>query len=171
MNQFPPLSNWFRFLEQNELYDQTKTINNGYYEHNECLFFTLLWKYGADKESFIKEFVKLIARIRTGGDEGNGSDLELLYLDLVSYIDNNSSSYSLTERTEFVNNVFATGMKSGNTGTIDLDMCRGYIGEILYVKLPKNWTRNILTKKENYECNLANFAGAILRVVGILKLL
>lgn len=42
---------------------------------------------------------------------------------------------------------------------------------LLSVKLPKNWTRNILTKKENYECNLANFAGAILRVVWILKLL
>jgi hypothetical protein len=34
-----------------------------------------------------------------------------------------------------------------------------------FVKLPKNWTRNILTKKKNYECNLANFAGAIFKVV------
>lgn len=132
MNQFPPLSNWFRFLEQNELYDQTKTISNWYYEHNECSFFTLLWIDWADKNYFIKEFVKLIARIRTWWDERNWSDLELLYLDLINYIENSSSSYSLEERVEFINNVFSTWMKSWKTWTIDLDMCRGYIGEILY---------------------------------------
>lgn len=132
MNSFPPITNRFRFLEQDELYDQTKTINNGYYEHNECLFFTLLWKEWADTNSFIKEFVKLIARMRTWWEDWSWSYLELLYLELVNYIDNNSTSYSLQERTEFVNTVFANWMKSGNTWTIDRDMCRGYIGEILY---------------------------------------
>jgi hypothetical protein len=133
MRNFPPLINWFRFINEGGLTDiQWKTVINWYYEYNDCSFFTLLWKNSADKDDFIKEFVKLIARIRTWWDKWEWTLLESYYLDLVNFIDNNVSSLSQEIRKEFVDNIFANWMKSWTTQNIDKDMCRWYIWEIIY---------------------------------------
>lgn len=150
MNQFPSLSNWFRFLEQNELYDQTKTINKWYYEHNECLFFTLLWKDWADKESFIKEFVKLIARTRKPSQKHLRHWINI-FDDFISFIDTWNTNIDLDLRKEFVKAIFTIWLYNWdhrNQDELDKwledkwiikEWLKGYIGEVFYYLIRKEY--------------------------------
>lgn len=142
MDKFPPLTSWFRFLDKSELYDSTKSIVNWYYEHNECSFFTLLWKDGADKELFEKEFIKMISRIRWSYliEVEGWTEIDFA-AEFMNYIDTWRCKLTLEQKKDYINNVMAHWMRN-KEWNFDLESTRGHIWEILYYLIRKQYLKD-----------------------------
>lgn len=146
MNIFPSLQIWFRFASSSEIpWGTTSVLTNGQYIFNDCTFFTLLWRDDADKNSFVRELAKLIARIRSNSavQEGWASDF-------CAFVDSQQSVWSYTNKENFRIAVLSNWLRNASW-TINEDWIKGHIGEILYFLVQKQFSffNTILSSPEN----------------------
>lgn len=131
MDKFPLLTNWFRFVENDEI-EKWKIVNDWYYYHNDCSFFTLLWKQWADKDYFIKEIVKLIARIRWNNiiEVSPWKKIDFSS-EFIKYIDTWACILNNDQKKDYINRIMSLWIRS-KEWNFDLIWARGHFWEIMY---------------------------------------
>lgn len=136
MRNFPPLTDWFRFVADNEIWSWV-VVSNWYYEHNDCSFFTLLWKNDADQASFIKEFTKLIARTRCPSQKFILWQDDV-FADFINFTETWRTNLNLRLRRIFIKAVFTKWLykfTNANSWVIIPDLFKWYFWEVFYYLL------------------------------------
>jgi len=128
MRQFPDLKKWFDI--------------SGYYEHKKCKAFTLLLKdnlTGKEIQEFVKEYAKLLCRLRCNYELLFGDDEVDLCVKFQKAIDG-IKTLEKQEKQFLADSIFFEGIISqkqfNKTGdykkSIDKELFNGHFGEVLF---------------------------------------